>query len=47
MSAVLFSMFYFALLIIIGVIYGTMTLYYIICELAEYIRYIKNKVKGD
>lgn len=47
MSAVLFSMFYFALLTIIGVIYGTMTLYYIICELAEYIRYRKNKIKGD
>lgn len=47
MSAVLFSMFYFALLTIIGVIYGTMTLYYIIYELVEYIRYRKNKIKGD
>jgi hypothetical protein len=47
MSAVLFSMFYFALLTMLGVIYGTMTLYYIICELVEYIRYRKNKIKGD
>lgn len=47
MSTVLFSMFYFALLTMLGIFYGTMTLYYIICELAEYIRYRKNKIKGD
>lgn len=47
MCAVLLSMFYFALLAMLGIFYGTITLYYIICELAEYIRYRKNKIKGD
>ena len=47
MCAVFLSMFYFALLIMLGVFYGTITLYYIICELVEYIRYRKNKIKGD
>ena len=47
MCAVLFAMFYFVLIIALGAFYGTITLYYIICELVEYIRYRKNKIKGD